>query len=78
MPFKARAWRVRVEAKVQELATLMTLIVMTALKTLGKPLTPAFVMAITKGESLVFELEAPKRRGSLPGTISPRMNKLTT
>lgn len=68
----------RVEANVQELATLMTEMVMTAFKTEGRPLTPALVMAMTKGESFVFEFEAPRRRGSLPGTIRPRMKRLTT
>lgn len=78
MPLRAKACRVRVEAKVQEFATLMTEMVITALKTEGRPLTPALVMAMTKGESFVFEFEAPRRRGSFEGTIKPRMNRLTT
>lgn len=40
-PFAARAWMVRVEPKVQEFATLMTAIRMTALKIEGRTLMPA-------------------------------------
>jgi len=69
---------VRVDANVQELATDMTLIVMTALNTEGNPLTPAFVIAMTNGESLVLELAAPIKRGSSDATIRPRRNRLTT
>ena len=49
-PFAARACIVRVEPKVQELATLMTEIKMTALKIEGRYWMPASSMATTKGE----------------------------
>lgn len=61
MPRAARAWMVRVEPKVAELATLMTEIVMTAFMTDGRPLIPAFWIETTKGEALVLEPEAPRR-----------------
>ena len=41
LPFAARAWNVRVDPKVQELATLMTEIKITALKIEGSALMPA-------------------------------------
>ena len=41
VPFAARAWIVRVDPKVQEFATLMTEIKMTALKIDGRALMPA-------------------------------------
>jgi hypothetical protein len=49
-PFAARACIVRVEPKVQALATLMTAMRMTALKMDGRTLIPASWIAITKGE----------------------------
>ena len=50
MPFAQRACMVRVAAKVQELATEMTLSVTTALKIEGRALMPARRKARTKGE----------------------------
>ena len=64
---------VRVEAKVQELATEMTEMVMTALKTDGRPLTPADLIASTNGEAAVLSFEAPRRSGESDGTIRPTM-----
>jgi hypothetical protein len=52
VPRTASAWIVRVEAKAELFATLMTEIVMTALKMDGKILIPASRMAITKGLKL--------------------------
>jgi len=45
---------VRVDPYAHEFATEMTLMVMTVLKTGGKPFTPASLMARTNGEALVF------------------------
>lgn len=68
----------RVLPYVQEFATDMTEMVMTALKTEGRPLTPAYSMARTKGEALVFAPLEP-RRSSLPlGTMMPTMRRDTT
>jgi hypothetical protein len=61
---------------VQELATLMTAIKMTALKIEGRTLIPASSMAMTKGEVR----EAPpslEYRGLSAGTFNPTRNKLT-
>ena len=66
---------VRVEAKVQEFATEMTEMVITALKTEGRPLTPARRMARTKGEALVLSLAAPRSSSELEGTIRPTMKR---
>jgi len=51
----------------------MTLMVMTALKTLGSPLTPAYVIARTKGEAEVLDVEAPRSLSEPLGTMSPTM-----
>lgn len=69
---------VRVDAYVAEFATEMTDIVMTALKTEGRPFTPAIVMASTNGEALVLAPEEDRRTSELEGMIRPRMNRLTT
>lgn len=50
IPFWQRAWIVRVEANVQELATEITLTVITALKIDGSALIPASWNDSTKGE----------------------------
>ena len=50
IPLAARACIVRVEPKVQELATLMTAIKMTALKIDGSTGTRAIWIAMTNGE----------------------------
>lgn len=76
IPLWARACIVLVEAKVQELATEITERVITTLKTDGRPLIPASVMARTKGESLVLLDEASKRFGLLYGTMRPTMKRL--
>lgn len=78
MPRAARACIVRVEPYVQEFATESTEIVMTALKTEGRPLTPAFWMASTKGEALVLAPDEPRRPGSSEGKIKPTMKRETT
>lgn len=65
---------VRVEPNVQELATEMTEIVMIALKTDGRPLIPASLIAITNGEYFEFAPVALRRFGLSEGTIRPRMN----
>lgn len=78
IPRAASACMVREEPYVQLLATLMTEIVMTALNTDGSPLTPAYLMASTKGEALVLAPLAPRRSGLLDGTINPTMNRLNT
>lgn len=78
IPRTARACIVRVEAKVQELATERTEIVMTALKTEGRPLTPVSWIAKTKGEALVLELEAPSNFSLLEGKIKPTRKRETT
>jgi hypothetical protein len=73
MPLAARACMVRDEPYVQLFATLITEMVMTALKTEGRPLTPAYLIASTKGEALVLAPLAPRRSGLLEGTIRPTM-----
>lgn len=78
IPVAPIACMVRVDAKVQEFATDMTEMVMTALKTEGKPLTPASLIARTKGEALVLLLEAPRSWSESEGTIKPTMNKERT
>ena len=78
MRFIASACRVRVEAKVAELATLMTESVMTALKTDGRPAIPASLIASTKGEAFVFAPDAPSNSSLSDGRIKPRMNRLRT
>lgn len=77
IPRSARAWIVRVEPYVQELATEMTEIVMTALKTDGRPLTPASLMASTNGEALVLAPLDPKRPGLSDGRIRPSKKRET-
>lgn len=57
-----------------ELATLMTAIVMTALKTDGSPDTPAYSIAKTKGEALVLAPELPRRSSEPLGTIIPTIS----
>ena len=74
----ARACTVLVEAKVHELATEITDSVITTLKTEGRPLIPASLMARTKGESFVLLVEALRRFGSLYGTMRPTMKRLMT
>lgn len=78
IPLDASACMVRVEPKVHELATLRTDMVMTALKTDGRPLTPASWIASTKGEALVSPLDEPRMCGSLEGTIKPIMKSEMT
>lgn len=69
---------VRVEPKVHEFATLRTDMVMTALKTEGRPLTPAIWIASTKGEALVFAPDEPRRSLSFEGRISPTIKSEMT
>ena len=66
---------VRVEAKVHEFATEMTEMVMTTLKTDGRPLTPANLIARTNGEAAVLSFEAPRRSSESEGTIKPTMKR---
>jgi hypothetical protein len=65
-----------VEPKVQEFATLMTAINMTALKMEGRTLMPASWIAMTKGECREVE-PSPVYKGLSAGTINPRRNRLT-
>ena len=69
---------VLVDPYVQELATLITEMVMTALNTEGSPLTPAYFMARTKGDALVFAPEEFRRSGELFGTMMPIMSNEMT
>jgi hypothetical protein len=62
---------------VQELATEITESVMTALKTDGRPLTPAYFIDSTKGEAFVLEPDEPRRSSELLGTIRPTTSKDT-
>ena len=78
MPLAARACMVRVEPKVQEFATLRTDMVMTALKTEGRPLTPAIWIASTKGDALVLAPDEPRSLRSLEGRIKPTMKSEMT
>lgn len=75
MPRSARACIVRVDAKVHELATLMTETVMMALKIDGRILIPASLIAITNGLNLVCAPEAFNRFSLSEGTMRPRMNR---
>jgi hypothetical protein len=63
---------------VAEFATLMTEMVMTALKTEGRPLTPASLIAYTKGEALVLAPDDPNKTSEFDGTRRPKMKRLTT
>lgn len=75
LPFAANAWKVLVEANVHELATLITEIRMTALKTEGRALMPASSMAMTKGERR--DSDPPELYNwLLLGTMRPMRNKL--
>lgn len=67
----------RVEPYVQELATLMTAMRMTAFIIEGRTLIPASWMAITKGEWR-DSAPSPEYRGLSAGTIKPTRNRLTT
>jgi hypothetical protein len=75
MPLAASACMVLEDPYVQLLATLMTEIVMTAFMTDGKPLTPAYLMASTKGEAFVLAPLAPRRSWLSDGTINPTMKR---
>lgn len=72
----ANAWKVRVEPKVHELATLITEIKIMALKMDGSALMPASSIAMTKGER---RLEGPLcwYNGLLAGTMRPTRKRLT-
>lgn len=78
MPCSASACMVRVEPKAQLLATESTESVMTMLKTEGRPLMPAILIATTKGEALVLAPEALRRKAESEGTMRPTMSRLTT
>ena len=56
----------------------MTEIVMTALKTDGKPFTPAYSIARTKGDAFVFAPDELRRSGELFGTMIPMIRSETT
>lgn len=77
MPLAASACMVLDDPYVQLLATLMTEIVTTAFMTEGSPLTPAYLIASTKGEALVLAPLAPRRSGLSEGTMRPTINKDT-
>ena len=62
----------------QELATLMTEIVITTFMTEGRPLIPANSIARTNGDALVLLVEAPRRSGESDGTIKPTIKRLRT
>ena len=56
----------------------MTAIMMTALKTDGRPSIPAFVMAMIKGEATVSTEDFPfKSRSSVYGTRRPTSKRET-
>jgi hypothetical protein len=69
---------VRVEPKVHELATLMTEIVIIALKIDGRALIPARLMAMTNGEYLELAPVEFNRFSLVYGTTKPKMNNETT
>ena len=69
---------VRVDPNVHELATLITEMVMMALKMDGRTLIPARLIAMTKGEYLVLALDAFRRFGLSDGTINPRTKREIT
>lgn len=69
---------VRVDPKVQELATEITDKVMTALKMDGRALMLARRKAKTNGEYLVLAPEALDKSAWSDGTMSPRMNREMT
>ena len=75
VPVDPNACIVRVEAKVHEFATEMTESVITALKTDGRPWTPASLIARTKGEAAVLLFEAPRRSFESDGTMRPTMKR---
>lgn len=77
IPLVASACMVLDDPYVQLLATLMTEMVTTAFITDGNPLTPAYLIASTKGEALVLAPLAPRRSGLLEGTMSPTINSDT-
>lgn len=60
----------------QELATEITEMVITALKTLGRPLTPASLMASTKGEALELAPDAPISASLSDGRMMPTISRL--
>ena len=76
LPLAANAWKVLVEPKVHELATLITEIKIMALKIDGSALMPASSIAMTKGER---RLSAPGalNNGLLAGTMRPTRKRLT-
>lgn len=78
MPCMARAWSVRVEPKVHELATEMTERVMTAFMMEGRTLILASWKARTKGEYLELAPDALDKSGSSDLMIRPRMKSETT
>ena len=59
------------------MATDMTEMVITALKTDGRPLTPAYLIPRTKGEALVLAPLEPRRSGLLLGTMMPTIRRDT-
>lgn len=61
-----------------EFATLMTEIVMMALKIDGKTLIPASLIATTKGEYFELAPDAFNRFSLSDGTINPTMKSETT
>lgn len=78
MPCMARACSVRVEPKVQELATEMTERVMTAFMMEGRTAILAVWKARTKGEYLELAPDAWERNSSSLLTMRPRMKSETT
>ena len=63
----------------EELPTERTAIMMTTLKTEGRPSIPALTMEMTNGEAVAStEFDAFKRRLSVYGTSSPTKAKETT
>jgi hypothetical protein len=68
----ARAARVREEPYTDALPTERTAIMITTFMTEGRPLIPAFLIAITNGEAFASELLLPLRSwGLLYGTRTP-------
>jgi hypothetical protein len=56
----------------------MTEIVITALKTDGRPWMPAVLIAMTNGEYLVLAPDAKERSGSSDGTMRPTISREMT
>ena len=73
LPDNARLWSARDEEYRSDVDADQAEVRIAALMTAGKPLIPAFLMAITKGDRAAVELPRSKS-GLLDGTMSPITN----